>query len=80
MQDDVVQTYYQQVQGARLDQEQRGFVFPCASKLPDLDIVISDSYTATVAGELMSFNKLDEESKPGPSSSPVLVSLSNMSK
>lgn len=58
MDNKVVEAYYAQVQGARLDSTQGGFVYPCDSEMPDLGIIVSESYTANIPGSLMTFNKL----------------------
>jgi hypothetical protein len=53
--DGVAQAYYSNVNGAQLDQQQGGFVFPCNSKLPDLSVGVGGSYMATVPGSLINF-------------------------
>ena len=63
MHDDIVKEYYDQVSGAYLDTFQKGFVYPCQSSLPDLGIVVSETYTATIPGTLMTFNTVDEDKK-----------------
>lgn len=85
MQDDVVQAYYAQVQGAQLDPNLGGFVYPCDANLPDLGIMVTDSYTATIPGKLLTFSQADAASKslllaismffphPPPSSQPSSV-------
>lgn len=62
MQDEVVKGYYDQVQGARFDEQQGGYIYPCDSNLPDLGIVITEAYTANIPGNLMTFNKLGRNS------------------
>lgn len=61
--DEVVKAYYEQVEGSRLDREIGGMVFPCDANLPDLGIVISDSYTATIPGSLMIFSEAGSDGK-----------------
>ena len=58
MDNEVVEGYYAQVEGARFDQTQGGFVYPCDSEMPDFGIIISESYTANIPGSLMTFNRL----------------------
>ncbi|EZF69551.1 hypothetical protein H105_08002 [Trichophyton soudanense CBS 452.61] len=52
--DDVVQEYYGKVQGAKMDQQQGGWVFPCDAKLPDFTLSIS-GYNAVVPGKFMNY-------------------------
>lgn len=52
--DDVVQEYYGKVQGAKNDQQQGGWVFPCDAKLPDFTLSIS-GYNAVVPGKFMNY-------------------------
>ncbi|KAI9789403.1 MAG: hypothetical protein M1816_006063 [Peltula sp. TS41687] len=59
MQDQVVQAYYAQVQGAQMDTSLGGFVYPCDTNLPDLGIMVTDSYTATIPGNLLTFSQAD---------------------
>ena len=66
MHDDVVKAYYDQVSGAHLDTFYKGFVYPCDASLPDLGIAISDTYTATISGHLMTFNVADKDKKSEP--------------
>ena len=66
MQDEVVKAYYAQVPGAQSDKTHGGFVYPCDAPLPDLGIAITDSYTATVPGSLLTFSQADQSSKFDP--------------
>ena len=82
MDDEVVEGYYAQVEGARFDPTQGGFVYPCDSEMPDFGIVISESYTANIPGSLMTFNRLgrgsDREffSPPDPPLAPAPLTRS----
>ncbi len=58
MRQDVVEAYYSQVPGARMDSQQGGFVYPCDVNLPDFGIMITESYTAKIEGKLMTFNNM----------------------
>ncbi|KAI9750506.1 MAG: hypothetical protein M4579_006442 [Chaenotheca gracillima] len=61
--DDTVEAYYDQVQGAQLDTSQGGYTFPCDADLPDLDLAITDSYTATIPGSVLNFAPVDGQSE-----------------
>ncbi|KAI8965210.1 endothiapepsin [Daldinia sp. FL1419] len=39
---EIVQTYYKQVSGAKLDAQQGGYVFPCSASLPDFVFGVED--------------------------------------
>ncbi|KAK5165398.1 uncharacterized protein LTR77_008927 [Saxophila tyrrhenica] len=49
---DVVETYYSQVQGAQLSSQ--GYQYPCSSTLPDFGVAIGD-HTVTVKGADMTY-------------------------
>jgi hypothetical protein len=53
--DEVAQAYYSNVQGASLNEQQGGFIFPCDAELPDLSVGIGSSAMATVPGPLINF-------------------------
>lgn len=52
----VVDLYYSQVEGASESEQDGGVIFPCDSDLPDLQLAMGDSYTATISGDLMNFS------------------------
>ncbi|KAF2873345.1 aspartic peptidase domain-containing protein [Massariosphaeria phaeospora] len=56
----VAETYYQQVQGAQLDAQVGGFVYPCDAQLPDMAVAIGDSYMARIPGNQITFATVDE--------------------
>ncbi|KAI9887207.1 MAG: hypothetical protein M1823_000955 [Watsoniomyces obsoletus] len=60
MRNDVVEAYYSQVPGSRNDAKQGGFVYPCSVDLPDFGIMITENYTATIEGKLMTFNDMGD--------------------
>jgi hypothetical protein len=53
--DDVVEAYYSQVEGAQYDSQNQGYIYPCSSSLPDLGIAIGQDYTATIKGADMEY-------------------------
>lgn len=53
MDPNIVQAYYDQVEGAQLNNQ--GVIFPCNSKLPDLHIQLTPDYMGTVPGELINY-------------------------
>ena len=55
--DEVVQAYYQQVQGAQNSQEEGGYTFPCDAQLPPLTITIG-GYNAVIPGDLINFQNV----------------------
>ncbi|KAI9751820.1 MAG: hypothetical protein M1815_000899 [Lichina confinis] len=52
MQQAVVRAYYSQVPGSKMSRSDEGYIVPCDSDLPDLDIFIED-YTAVIPGDLI---------------------------
>ncbi|RFU73852.1 endothiapepsin precursor [Trichoderma arundinaceum] len=54
--DDLVDAYYQNVQGARQDQQQGGYVFDCSSDLPDFTFTVGDGQI-TVPGSLINYGQ-----------------------
>ena len=48
---DIVETYYNQIQGAQFDSGNGGIVFPCNADIPDFGIEIGNGYTATLSGQ-----------------------------
>ena len=55
--DEVAEAYWSQVQGARFDQDQQAFIFPCDSDLPDFHVALGAEYMGTIPGELMNFSR-----------------------
>ncbi|KAH0842340.1 Aspartic protease pep1 [Fonsecaea pedrosoi] len=54
MDDDIVSAYYDQVEGAELDNSQGGYTFPCSADLPDFAVGIG-SYHAVIPGSFMNY-------------------------
>jgi aspergillopepsin I len=52
--DDVVNNYYNQVDGAQNDQNAGGIVFPCDAQLPDFSVTIGN-YEAVVPADYINF-------------------------
>ncbi|KAL8812427.1 MAG: hypothetical protein Q9223_000342 [Gallowayella weberi] len=55
--EDVVKSYWSQVEGAKMEEE--GITFPCKSQLPDFHIALGATYMATVPGELINFQRVN---------------------
>lgn len=55
--DEVAEAYWSQVKGARFDQDQQAFIFPCDSDLPDFHVALGTEYMGTIPGELMNFSR-----------------------
>ncbi|PVI03538.1 acid protease [Periconia macrospinosa] len=56
----VAEAYYSQVQGAQLNAQVGGFIYPCAAKLPDMAVAIGDSYMAKIPGNQITFATVDQ--------------------
>lgn len=54
--DDLVSAYYQNVQGAQVDQQQGGYVFDCSTTLPDFTFSVG-SGQITVPGSLINYGQ-----------------------
>ncbi|CCF34316.1 eukaryotic aspartyl protease, partial [Colletotrichum higginsianum] len=57
----MVQAYYQQVQGAKQDQNVGGVTFPCDAQLPDLMMDIGGVYMARVKGSDINFAQVNAQ-------------------
>ncbi|TRX96325.1 hypothetical protein FHL15_002597 [Xylaria flabelliformis] len=57
--DEVVDAYYQQVDGAQNDQQQGGYVFPCDADLPDLTFTPGDA-KITIPGKFINYAPADD--------------------
>ncbi len=56
--DSIVNSYYRTVQGAKNDQQQGGYTYPCAANLPNISFKIG-SYTAVVPGNYITYAPVD---------------------
>jgi hypothetical protein len=56
----VANAYYSQVQGAQLNAQVGGFIYPCKAALPDLSLAIGDTYMAKIPGNQITFAKVDK--------------------
>ncbi|KAI8942537.1 hypothetical protein NX059_000599 [Plenodomus lindquistii] len=56
----VAEAYYSQVQGAQLNQQVGGFIYPCDAVLPDISVAIGDSYMAKIPGNQVTFAAVDQ--------------------
>ncbi|KAI1827562.1 aspartic peptidase domain-containing protein [Xylaria intraflava] len=57
--DSVVDQYYSQIKGAKVDQEQGGYVFPCDADIPDFTFSPGDA-KITIPGKYISYAPIDE--------------------
>lgn len=57
--DNIVSNYYRQVRGARNDQQQGGYTYPCSATLPSISFNIG-GYTAVVPGSYVNYAPVDE--------------------
>ncbi|KAF7866683.1 hypothetical protein EAF04_005525 [Stromatinia cepivora] len=55
----IVNGYYSKVQGAVNNQTVGGVTFPCAAKLPDLQVDVGGNYMATVRGDDINYAPVD---------------------
>ncbi|KAF2129606.1 Asp-domain-containing protein [Dothidotthia symphoricarpi CBS 119687] len=56
----VADAYYQNVQGAELNAQVGGYVYPCDAQLPDMAVAIGDAYMATIPGSQITFAAVDQ--------------------
>lgn len=56
----VAEAYYSQVQGAQLNAQVGGFIYPCGAKLPDMSVAIGDTYMAKIPGSMVKFATVDK--------------------
>lgn len=63
--DEIVEAYYAEVDGARQSPEVGGFVFPCEAGLPDLKVGVGETYMATVSGQVMNFAQAGTDTETG---------------
>ncbi|KAF2161059.1 hypothetical protein M409DRAFT_69932 [Zasmidium cellare ATCC 36951] len=55
----VASAYYKKVSGAKIDNQQGGYVFPCSSKTPDFNVNIGGK-TLTVPGKYINYAPVDQ--------------------
>lgn len=60
---EVATAYYAQVQGAQLNNQVGGYIFPCDATLPTLSIAVGDNNLATVPASVINFSKVSNTSK-----------------
>ncbi|KZM25977.1 Aspergillopepsin I [Ascochyta rabiei] len=56
----VADAYYSKVQGAQLNAQVGGYIFPCGAKLPDMSVAIGDTYMAKIPGNQITFATVDK--------------------
>lgn len=59
----VVNAYYSQVEGAVNNEQVGGITFPCDSVLPDLNVDVGGTYTATIQGKFINFAQVNANSE-----------------
>lgn len=64
VEDSLLQGYWEQVQGATLNGQQGGVIFPCNAELPDLHVAIGDQ-VAVVQGKYMNFATAGKDDSSG---------------
>lgn len=55
----VASAYYRKVEGAQMNQQQGGYVFPCSADVPDFNVVIGGK-TLTVPGKYINYAPIDQ--------------------
>ncbi|KAF2716004.1 Asp-domain-containing protein [Polychaeton citri CBS 116435] len=60
--DAVVKAYYAQVNGAKLDSTQGGYVYPCSADLPDFGVQVGD-YMVNLKGSGLTYAQIDQTGK-----------------
>ena len=58
---DIVDFYYSKVSGAEFSKSQGGFIFPCSTSLPDINVAIGNK-TFTVPGQYVSYTPVPDDS------------------
>lgn len=53
--DEIVQAYYEQVEGSLFTAETGGFIYPCSTKLPDLYVAVGEQHLAKIPGSVVNF-------------------------
>ncbi|KAF9883432.1 hypothetical protein FE257_003474 [Aspergillus nanangensis] len=56
--EDVVDAYYEQVQGAVFVSSASGYIYPCTAELPSLTMAVGEKHYATVPGEFIHFSEV----------------------
>ena len=64
--DDLLTAYWENVEGATLNEQVGGVIFPCSAQLPDLNIAVGDK-VATVAGQNFNFAEVGADTASGES-------------
>jgi hypothetical protein len=59
----VVNAYYSQVEGAVNNEQVGGITFPCDSVLPNLNVDVGGTYTATIQGKFINFAQVNANSE-----------------
>lgn len=53
--DEIVEAYYEQVEGSLFTAETGGFIYPCETKLPDLYVAVGEQHLARIPGSVANF-------------------------
>jgi aspergillopepsin I len=60
IEDEIVDAYYSQVDGAQNDSQQGGYIFSCDTQLPDFTVTIG-GHDAVVPGNYINFAPVDDQ-------------------
>ena len=63
--DEMLLAYWNTVDGAQLNEQAGGIIFPCNTALPDLQVAVGDTYFATVKGDGMNFAEVGTDRTTG---------------
>lgn len=58
--DDVVEAYYEKVDGAQYNSMQAGYTYPCDANLPDFGVAIGPDYTAVLTGQELTYAEIGD--------------------
>ncbi|KAH6614256.1 aspartic peptidase domain-containing protein [Boeremia exigua] len=56
----VADAYYSKVQGAQLNAQVGGYIYPCGATLPDMSVAIGANYMAKIPGNQVTFATVDK--------------------
>ncbi|KAF1919766.1 aspergillopepsin A precursor [Ampelomyces quisqualis] len=56
----VADAYYSKVEGAQLNAQVGGYIYPCGSAMPDLSVAIGDNHMAKIPGNQITFARVDK--------------------
>lgn len=77
--DEIVQAYYDQVEGSMFASATGGFIYPCGTKLPDLYVAVGDSHLARIPGSVANFATVGTNTTTGEDRTLLLSSYVSFS-